>query len=88
VRVQLTYRHTLVQEFSVNLDAEWLAEVLGLTVVALLALQGNVLAARLEAIHYALVNDPDGGGDYERDFGNFRREQFADGDFYEDDDEV
>ena len=33
-------------------------------------------------------NDRDGGGDYERDFGNFRREQFADADLYEDADDT
>jgi hypothetical protein len=36
MRVQLTYQPTLVQEVSVSLDVEWLAEAVGLTVDELL----------------------------------------------------
>jgi hypothetical protein len=55
MRVWLTYQHTLVQEFSVGLDAEWLADALGLSIDELLALDGAELDARLETIHYAIV---------------------------------
>jgi len=87
VRLHLTYRHTLVQEFSVSLDADWLAATLGLGVDELLALDGADLAARLETIHYAMVNDPDGGDDYEREFSSFLEEHFDDGDLCEDEDD-
>jgi Fe2+ transport system protein B len=85
VRLQLTYQHTLVQEFNVDIDVDWLAGTLGLSVDELLALDGAGLDARLKSIHYAMVNDPNGGEDYEREFSSFLREQFEEGDLYEDD---